>query len=142
MVGGGRGDPASRITCAPRPREGQLEGRLRQNRRPPTVESVSPSAQPLYTLVPALFTCSEKSDRVVCEIQAEGGARWRHVSHQHHHLHGQRGAHKGGTDALAASKTILQESTNDDRTSQLSDVMVVCDEWSKDLRQQKTPHSV
>ena len=26
----------------------------------------------------------------------------------------------------------LQESTDDDRTSQLSDVMVVCDEWSKD----------
>ena len=31
----------------------------------------------------------------------------------------------------------LQESTDDDRTGQLSDVMVVCDEWSKDLRQQK-----
>ena len=27
----------------------------------------------------------------------------------------------------------LQESTDDDRTSQLSDVMVVCDEWSKDF---------
>ena len=36
----------------------------------------------------------------------------------------------------------LQESTDDDRTSQLSDVMVVCDEWSKDLRQQQNTYSV
>ena len=28
------------------------------------MESVSPSAQPLYTLVPGLFTCSQESDRV------------------------------------------------------------------------------
>ena len=34
----------------------------------------------------------------------------------------------------------LQESTDDDRTSQLSDVMVVCDEWSKDLRQQQNTY--
>ena len=102
---GGRGDSASRISCAPRPWEGQLEGRSRQNRRLPTVESVSPSAQPLYTLVPALFTCSEKSDRVVCEMQARAGARWRCVSHQHHHLRGHVRAHGVCTVALATTLT-------------------------------------
>ena len=106
---GGRGDRASRISRAPRPREGQLEGRLRQNRRLPTVRMEIPSAQPFYRCVAALFTCSQKSDRVVCEIQAEGGARWLTHRHQHHHLRGHGEAHARRTVALA---TTLMVSTS------------------------------
>ena len=67
------------------------------------MESVSPSAQPLYTLVPGLFTCSQESDRVVCEIQAGAGARWRRVSHQHHHLRGHGEARAGRLVALSTT---------------------------------------
>ena len=51
-----------------------------RSRRLPTVRLGPNSAQPLYGCVAALFTCSQKSDRVVCEIQAEGGARLRRRS--------------------------------------------------------------
>ena len=71
-----------------------------RSQRLPTVRFGRNSTQPFVQLVPALCTCSEKSDRVVCEIQAGAGARWRRWSHQHHHLRGHGEARAGRLVAL------------------------------------------